>query len=127
MARCADSASASGPLFRPIVQRHEAVEQVLAFGREAVARFGFVRDDARLAQLLEPGVEDARTCLARRQQFAESEVPLLAQFPEHAQRPAPPEEIEQRHDRPAGRRTAYAPARFRYSARAHPRATKFIA
>src|SRR5215472_415054 len=84
-------------------------------------------DDAALAQLLEACIEHAGAGRACCQQLAEGEATLLAQFPEHAQRPAAPEQIQERHDRPAGRRTAHAMARLGRAARTHSGATNFIA
>ena len=54
-----------------------------------------------------------RSCSARNPQRA------VAQLPHHAQRPAPPEQVEQRHDRPAAAR---ARARGRPGARRRQRA-----
>src|ERR1700755_300427 len=93
------------PILRPGVQRQEQLEQTLALLREAVAVLA-ERDDVGLAQLREPGVQHGRRGAAALAQRAEAQAAPVAQLPDHAQRPAPPEQVEQRHAGAAGLRAA---------------------
>src|SRR5438128_2642938 len=107
------STRAQRPPLRPVLEGRERVEQAPSLRARRVA----VRpelDDPRIAQLPQALHEDARghtvAALAER---AEVEWPV-AHLPEDADRPAPPEQVEQRHDRPSGARAAHGPSRRRY-------------
>ena len=94
------------PALGKTVQRQEVFVKLPAQRRELVSAGGHQFDQVRLAQVREPGLQHGRRGFvtggaqgARRQR-------LIAQFPQDAQAPAPSQEVEQRHDRPARCRAA---------------------
>ena len=114
-ARCAASGErgphlsplfASPPLRKP-VQRQEGAEQFLARLREAIAAGGHQLDKAGLPQLGQPRLQHGRggvvAGLAQRARCQRR----FAQLPQYPQRPAPAQQVEQRHDRAAGSRAAH--------------------
>jgi mandelate racemase len=96
---------ASGPAIRPGLDRRVYRQQLPSLIGQLVAPLAGLDDSGR-AQLGEPIVEDrgadraaAGLRLAERQR-------AVTQLPDHSQRPPPAQQIEQRHDRPAGVRAA---------------------
>lgn len=107
-ARRAPRIEQSRPFVGPDVERQQQLEQLPAVRSEPVS-LRPVLDDGGLAQLAEPGVENAGVGLGGLLQGAEGEA-TIAQLPQDAKGHAAAEQVEQRHHRPAGGRAAYAPA-----------------
>lgn len=81
---------------------------------------GAMLDDLRLAQLPQPDVEHARVGPGGLLQTPEGQATAVPQLPEDAQGHAPAEQVEQRHDGPAGGRSTHATVRFRCSNDTNP-------
>src|SRR5947209_14800143 len=108
--RTAARTLALGPALGPGVELSERIGELPADRRQAVT-VAIELDDARLAQLCKALGEDARRHpVAALLQLAKAERAALAQLPADTQRPAPPEQVEHGHDRPAGRGPADRPA-----------------
>ena len=96
------------PISPTRVQRQEEPQQFLAQRREAVARSSSsstslaVRSSASL-ELTMVGLAPIASCSSRKRSGS------VAQLPDDPQRPAPPQQVEQRHDRPAAFRAAGRP------------------
>src|SRR5262245_24285654 len=92
-----------------MVQRREALEQLLALAGEAVTETIPMVDDARQAELLEAGVQCAGIAVQQLEQIAEVEAPA-AKLPDEPEGPAAPEQVEEGHDRSAAARAANPPS-----------------
>src|SRR6202020_2451694 len=83
----------------------DQVDALAAVAAQVIPSGRIGGDDRRLAQLPQTVVEHARRDpAAARLELAEGQRLLVAQFPQHAQRPAASEQIEHRHHRPPGAR-----------------------
>jgi hypothetical protein len=83
----------------PILQRFKRSHQRVPMFGQPVST-GIVVNDAEVSELSEPGVERARVGVACVLQRAKRQR-VTAEFPQHAQGPAPTEHVERHHDRPA--------------------------
>lgn len=96
-----------GPLSRPGIERLQRGGEPTAERGEFVAVVVPLHHEARDRELSEPVIEHAgRQALTPTQQITGPYWPT-AQFPQDSQRPAAPQKIECRHERPAGRRATH--------------------
>src|SRR4029078_5884631 len=86
--------SVSEPALRPVVERAQLVEQLAAGGRQRVAGVRLL-DDAPRDELAQAGGEDRGGDLVAALAQAPVGDRVVAQLPQHAQRPAAAEEVEQ--------------------------------
>ena len=93
----------AAPIARPSrAAAAAAAPSAAPLGRQHVPAALLQLDDPRVAQLAQPVVQHRRRHgVAALLQRTERQRPV-AQLPQHAQRPAPPEPVEHLHDRPAG-------------------------
>ena len=108
------------PVRRPLGHQHDHLGQLRPARGQPVPIVGALHD-ARLAQLGEPVAEHAGgDAAAPALQLPEAGYRPGPQLPEHAQRPPPAQQVEERHDRPAGGGPPYRPAGQRRSRPRHP-------
>src|SRR6516164_9947403 len=94
---------------RPRDQRHDGLAELVTERCQRIAVTAEA-DQKAVAEFLQPLIEHRRTrSPAGLLKRAECER-TCAKLPQDPQRPAPTEQVEQRHNRPAGGRSPYAPA-----------------
>src|SRR5437660_1106127 len=102
---------AFGPMLGPVIDRRERAEQAVPLLGKAIASGGVGGDDAGIPQLTQTvvghaGGDTAAPCL----QLAERWGAGMAQLPQNTERPAPSQQVEQRHRRSPGSRSTYPPS-----------------
>src|SRR5664279_1280998 len=94
------------PALRPRDQRHELLDQIKAKRGQAVALVRIEVDQRNLTKLLNTVVQHRRADLVAGGLERPKRQLRITQLPQHAHRPAPAEQIDQRHDRSSGARPA---------------------
>src|SRR5215472_15332031 len=101
------SAGSARPALGPGVKRSEGGKKLLPLRGEPVARGFLPGDNPGPTQLPQPTVEDRGRDPAAALLQCAKRLAAFAQLPDKTQGPAPSEEIQQRHDRPAARGSSY--------------------
>lgn len=100
------SRAAARPAVRPLVERHQDLEQLAPLRGEGIPAVA-AGYQAGVAQLGQPLGEHARGHAVTAPLQLAKGGRRMAQLPQDAQHPAPAEQVEQRHDGPAAGRTSH--------------------